>query len=489
MPSLQQIPSVYKSILFQARLTPHATAVALESREMSYREFARDIERVTRRLHRHGVEQGQRIGVLVDNTYLRWVITVALVRLGVVSVALYSDSRKEVDFIRARTVIVDNIAGLEGIDAIQPNQQWLGPEADAWPAFKDTLFARDTPCRMVLSSGTTGLPKKAMLTYGDVADRILGNARTYGLNATARLLTTMGMSTIGGFMMYVACWANGGTALLVDTHRSMTMMGLLAMRPNVMFSSPAQLEALMQMLPKDYWPSNHLYLYVAGSTLPNKLSRMVRSRLTQSLFVIYGSTEAGTMTFAHALRCEEEPGFTGYVVPMAELQVVDDNGQPVETGVPGDIRVRSHGMVARYEDEPEGTDAAFRDGWFYPGDLGRLTPDEGLVLLGRTREVMNFGGKKLAPDVIEEALADCPGIAEMAAFSIGSEGNQRPWVAVVDTDEFNEEALHRQFAKSFPGLPKLSIARTRDIPRNEMGKVLRGELRSRVERALASSTR
>jgi acyl-coenzyme A synthetase/AMP-(fatty) acid ligase len=265
------------------------------------------------------------------------------------------------------------------------------------------------------------------------------------------------------------------------------MTRLLAMRPNVMFSSPAQLEVLMKMLPKDYWPSRHLYLYVAGSTLTPKLSREVRSRLTQSLFVIYGSTEAGSVTFAHALRCEEEPGFTGYVLPMAQLEIVDESGRPVETGVPGEIRVRSHGMVARYEDEPQGTDAAFRDGWFYPGDLGRVTPDDGLVLLGRTREVMNFGGKKLAPDVIEQALGDCPGIAEMAVFSIGVEGRQRPWVAVVDTDEFEEEAVARQFAKSFPSLPKISIARMRDIPRNEMGKVLRGELRSRVERALASS--
>jgi acyl-coenzyme A synthetase/AMP-(fatty) acid ligase len=482
MPSPQDIPSLNAAIQFQARLTPHAVAIVTQERDYSYRTLARDIERVTRRLHAHGIAEGTRVGLKFRSPYMRWLVTIALARMGLVSITI-GDPQRELGWVRAGLFVTDKSdAGLP-CETLEAPRAWLEEDDAHLTQFQDRRFARETPCHMVLSSGTTGVPKKAMLTYGDIADRMYGNARTYGLNATARLLTTMAPTTIGGFMTYAACLASGGAAVMLDLVAGMPLERLLALQPNVLFTSTAQLEGLMKTLPADYWPSRHLYVYVAGSLVSARLSREVRSRLSQSLFILYGSTEAGTITLAHGLRAEQQPGFIGFPLPWADVQLLGDDGAPVAPGTPGELRIRTPGMVTRYEDEAEGADAAFKDGWFYPGDLGHFTPDGGVVILGRTREVMNFGGSKWAPDVLEEAVADLPGMKEFAAFSLG-DGHPRPWMAVVAAEGFDEKALKKQFARAFPNLPPLGLAYIDAIPRNEMGKVKRGELRARVERKL-----
>ena len=95
-------------------------------------------------------------------------------------------------------------------------------------------------------------------------------------------------------------------------------------------------------------------------------------------------------------------GATGYVAPWAELEIVDHNDRPVPAGSEGIVRIRATCQGAPYPPERAAENTSFRDGWFYPGDLGRYETDGLLVLTGRTSEVINVGGLKLAPEVIEE---------------------------------------------------------------------------------------
>ncbi|MDB5873509.1 MAG: hypothetical protein JWQ07_2951 [Ramlibacter sp.] len=483
MPDSALIPTFYGWILYQSRVNPHASAVSFEAKETDYRTFCRDIEKVTRRLHRLGMPRTARVAVHIQNSYLRWLVNIALARIGVMSVAT-SGAARELDFLKAQFVVSDRPADVAGRDAIEASFQWLDSEADAWPPFEDLQHEHDTPCRMVVSSGTTGTPKKAVLTHGSIRNRSRGTARAYGLNSSARLMTTMSSATIGGFMMPVACWSSGGAVLLVDVVPGQRMTDLLLSKPNVMMLSTAQLGGALETLPNDYWPWQHLVIYVAGSSLPRALNRAVRSRLTQSLFIIYGSTEAGSVTLGHASRAEDKPGFTGYVLPTAQVEIVDEQGARLPPGKIGEIRIRSDGLVEGYADEPGITDEAFRDGWFYPGDAGMLDDENGLSVMGRTRELMNLGGSKIAPEVIEEALAGCPGMRDLAVFALRQAGTDRPWAAVVPDSNFTDAALVKLFAKVFPKLPSLSVARMEQIPRNEMGKVLRAHLGAMVQNAV-----
>lgn len=473
------------AILFQARLDPHSVAVCLNSREIGYAAFWNDICKVTARLHAHALPRGTRVAVHVQHLYLRWLAILALARLGLVSASL-SDSPQEFELVAPQVVLSDGAFTAPGATVIEAGEHWLEGEHDAAFDRRDADADPDAPCRLVVSSGTTGTPKKAVLTRRDVHQRLRANARTYGLHPGVSLATTMSTQAIGGFTMPLSCWVAGGAVVMAAVPASHALLHLLRLRPQVLFLSVVQLSELMQTLPPDYQAAYQPRIYVAGSAIPPALARSVRLRVTQSVFVVYGSTEAGTVAAAHAARAEERPGFTGHVVPSAQVEIVDERHRVVPAGSPGHVRIRAEGMIRRYDDDA-GADANFRKGWFYPGDAGILDESGGLAIIGRTHEVMNFGGVKLAPEAVEHALHECPGVVELAAFSLAAGGRQLPWVAVVAGEDFRNEAMAGRFGAAFPALPALSIARFEKLPRNAMGKVLRGQLAAMVGAALAGN--
>ncbi len=419
----------------------------------------------------------------MQQRYLRWLVILALARLGLVSASL-SDSPQEFELVGPQAVISDVAASAPGASLIPAGEHWLDGEPEADLDRRDADASPDEPCRLVVSSGTTGTPKKALLTRRDVQERLRANARAYALHPGVRLATTMGPQAIGGFTMPLSCWAAGGAVVMAAVPAGQALLHLLRLRPQVLFLSAVQLAELMQTLPPGYQAAYQPRIYVAGSAIPPALARSVRLRVTPALFVVYGSTEAGTVTIAHAAHADERPGFTGHAVPSAQVEIVDRQHQPLAAGQPGEVRIRAEGMIRGYEDGGD-AESNFRDGWFYPGDAGILDAAGGLAIIGRTREVMNFGGVKLAPETVEHALHDCSGVVESAAFSLAAGGRQLPWVAVVAGAGFSNEAMAGRFAAAFPGLPALSIVRLEGLPRNAMGKVLRTELAARVGAALA----
>ena len=327
------------------------------------------------------------------------------------------------------------------------------------------------------------------MTYGQIRVRSRGMTRLYGLNSTARLMVTVGTGTVAGYVMPITCWAGGGAVLLPSFKPGRPMAELLRMNPNVMFMSPAQLGALVDSLPATSWPWQHLVLYVGGSELSPALSRRVRLRLTQSGFIIYGSTEAGLGAMAHASAADNRPGFSGYVVPTAEMEIVDEQGRPVPNGTVGEVRIRADGMVDRYLDDAETSDDTFRDGWFYPGDAGTLGGDQALTLLGRTRELMNLNNVKILPALIDQALAEIPGVTDLAVFALPGPTGTPPAVAVVAAEGFEMKRLGQRYREALPKLPPLMVARVASVPRNEMGKVLRAQLAASVREAMNAQER
>jgi acyl-coenzyme A synthetase/AMP-(fatty) acid ligase len=315
-----------------------------------------------------------------------------------------------------------------------------------------------------------------MLTYGDIRLRFISTGRSYGMNATTRLLVTMGAGSVGGFISPARTWAGGGCVILPAGPEENFTRLMLRNRPNVILASTVQLATLVKALPPDFWPVDQAAVYVSGSALPVSVNRRTRARLSQALFVVYGSTEAGTTAMAHALGAEGKPGLTGFVLPTAQVQIVDESGQPVPAGTTGEVRIRAEGGATSYLDDDDATSGTFRDGWFHPGDLGMLDREGQLFVIGRKSEVINFGGTKLSPQLLEDSLANFPGVTDLAVFAHEPGGAMaRPGIAVVAGKAFDEKALKQRFAKMH-GVPEPAVIRVKDIPRNDMGKVLRNEL-------------
>jgi len=217
-------------------------------------------------------------------------------------------------------------------------------------------------------------------------------------------------------------------------------------------------------------------IMVSGGLVSRALMLEARAKLCSSIVNQYGSSEAGSTAFAMAEQIEDVEGGTGYVVPGAQVEIVDENDTKLPPETDGIIRVRTDWQAQPF---PPGSDSAhseFRDGWFYPGDRGRIARDGLLILSGRTSEVINAGGLKLAPEVVEEILSGHPTVAAVGAFGLRTpSGIEEICVAIVARAPLSEQHIVEWCAERNVPISRVFLVET--LPKTPSGKIHRSELK------------
>lgn len=185
---------------------------------------------------------------------------------------------------------------------------------------------------------------------------------------------------------------------------------------------------------------------------------------------------------AHSHEIAGVPRAVGFVTPGVTVQIVNSTGTLLPPDEDGHVRIRSAYAVTQYFENPEDSAKVFRDGWFYPGDLGRLNSDGLLVITGREHAVLNLGGDKISPEAIELILSEFNGVIEAAAFGIPNEyGNNEISAAIVTDGSLDEQALKEYCAARIPRpFAPTKVHLVASLPHNEMGKLDRSRLREWV---------
>jgi acyl-coenzyme A synthetase/AMP-(fatty) acid ligase len=463
----------------QARARPAAPAFVLPNSEVNFATFNRNINRLARSLA-PTVAAGSTVAILIDNRYIHWMYALAIGRLGALSASV-DPARHEIplDIIKPDIVFSDRplagrFAGREIVVTTEGLRAVI-ETGDASPLGRSVGV--DTPARYILSSGTTGLPKRTLFTHGLVLRRMrsfLGSP----LQMPERLLCTMGLDTIGGYVTPLWAWMNGGAlcnfapdpGLIVS--RGVT--GILA--------SPQQIQTLLGQLPADFRPPPRLSLYLGGARVPQSVSIRMRVKLSTDIVSGYGSTEVGIVAMTPFENLDNDPDLAGILVPGSEAEAIDSAGNPLPPGEVGELRVRSMEMVDGYVDNEEATRKHFRDGWFHPGDIGSISPTGEVRVLGRIDDVLNVGGVKVVPEVIEDVLLKVPGVKDVGVFTMEERGRIGFWAALVETspvDRKTAQELVRQRIST-----GINFVTVDAIPRNSMGKIQRFELRGKAAIAL-----
>ncbi len=255
-------------------------------------------------------------------------------------------------------------------------------------------------------------------------------------------------------------------------------------RINFIFGVPTHAQVLINLSKEGERLLPDLKAFHTGTTMiPEPLRQQIQEYLTPNLHIAYGTSENGILTVAPPVLIGKIPGVVGYMIPDATVEVIDDDDNPLPSGHVGKLRIKSAGMIDGYLDDPEETARAFGDGWFYPGDLGELTPDGALIHYGRADDMMIFNGMNIYPAEIENALLQHPAIHETAAFAIGHPvSGDLPVAAIVTKAPVSDDAL-RVHCQVWLGAKSPShFMRVRELPRNALGKVLKRQL---VERSSA----
>lgn len=476
-------PNIADQVEARARECPWAVACIDAGRPISFRQFDAAVHRAAARLRASGVGPGTVIGTTLGQSALHLVVVLAAARLGAASVALrppIGGERRAAVARRYGVQLVVREANLPSTDAggeLLVDASLLEPAAGVVERV-ESAAAAGRPWRYALSSGTTGVPKAVAIShrsldtsawlYRSVPSAAGGRRHLLFLDLNAPVSINMALRRlIAGDPVILVPGVSPETFFdAVDRH------GVDASRV-----SPQMLGLLADHAPGDALRCSGLEIVVTGGALPAALRERAARRITDRLVVSYGSTETGTLAIAPASVRAERPDAAGRLVPWVQAQAVDDEDRPLPLGERGRLRFRGPEVIQAYVDDDEANARSFRDGWFYPGDLGAISPDGMLLVSGRTDDMLDVGGRKVNAVEVDAALMEHPDVAEAASFVVLTPtGRPLLMAAVVSRGAFDERSL-LEHCRSRLGTsaPNRAIA-VPALPRSSTGKVQRRRL-------------
>ncbi len=479
--------NVAELIRAQARLRSSSPAIITHDTLFTYGRLNVAVGVVARHLRQSGVTPGQVVGVSMGQNPQHVFTLLALAQVGAISLPLHIAvpvERRALAAARfgASSVISGRddmaLAGLQFISLAGLSFDGLSvtPDVEVCPV------EGDTPLRIAISSGTSGDPKGMVLTHGLMKLRIDRPDPEY--SSLSRTLP-MDMNFIVGFRPVLSTLAKGAVLVLPQsTVPEQLLQSIVRHAVTHIYLSPAQAHGIVDLLASGsvHCPSLAC-LRIGGGPLGAALLNEIREKITPNVYVGYGLTESGLLTHATPEILDRQPGSVGRVCPWALIQVVDENDHPLPAETVGVLRIRSKHQVSGYFRDETRTQRYFRDGWFYPGDLGGFDEEGLLYIEGRADEQLNIGGLKINPEEIEAIISAHSSVAEAGAFILaGAEGNEMLAAAVVlRTDNQPGEIEAHVRAQLGPLAPARYFVVT-SLPRTITGKLRRAELSAQFSR-------
>jgi acyl-coenzyme A synthetase/AMP-(fatty) acid ligase len=239
-------------------------------------------------------------------------------------------------------------------------------------------------------------------------------------------------------------------------------------------TSPVLAEACVDVLAQRD-PPRISRISLTGSRVSSEALARITSTFRSEVIIAYGSTEGGLL--AQDVGRHDDPTYVGVIEAHLDLQVVDEHDHEVPVGTIGIIRYRHDAMPTSYLNDTDASVRAFRNGWFYPGDLGVVDDERRLRITGRLDELVNVGGTKVDPGTLDDVRLHVVGIEDAAGCGIRhDDGTVVLALAIVTNKTFVMGDLQTYLTREFGIAKPQIIATVPSIPRNAMGKVARADL-------------
>jgi fatty-acyl-CoA synthase len=494
-----------------ADTTPDKPAILFEGRSVSYARLARRIERCARVLvHGLGIKPGDRIAYLGQNSPEQIALLFACARTGAIFLPLnWRQAAPEhlqlLHHARPQAMFVDSLF-TDHVNAVREQFDFIelvsyAEEGEDWSSFEELENARRGQSPIVepaglseedglllcYTSGTTGVPKGALLSKKALACNAANSVDMHAMTADDIVLTVLPMFHVGGLnIQTIPALFTGATVVLLRQFDVEQFYQALEEYP---ISLTLIVPTIMLLLMDDArWakgkPASLRIISIGSTVVPkNMVSKVCDWGVP--LVQVYGSTETCPIAaYTPPEDAARKPASTGKTAKHCEIRIVNKAGEERSQGESGEILVRGPNVMTEYWQDADATREVFSKEWLHTGDIGHFDEEGFLFVDGRLKDMIISGGENIYPVLIENVLAEYEDIKEVAVVGRPDDHWGEVAVAVVVVKEGRLVNAEKIIDFCSGRISRFScpreVIRVDSLPRNSMGKVLKEKVRQLV---------
>jgi long-chain acyl-CoA synthetase len=433
---MSSVTNLARNLTDTTRVHAGRVAVRVDNAAMTYRAVDEASARVAGLLHERGLEPGDRVGIMMPNVAEVPVVYYGVLRAGGVVVpmnpllkarevayylgdsgagllfawhAFAGQARSGAERAEAELIVVDEVSFPELLASAAPGYQVADRDDE------DTAV-------ILYTSGTTGQPKGAELTHGNLISNT-EVSRNDIVQASPDDVIFGGLPLFHVFgqtvALNVAVAAGACLTLLPRFDAEHALRIIASHRVSVFEGVPTMYVALLHQPDRADYDTSALRTCISGgAALPVEVLRGFEEAFGVPVLEGYGLSETSPVASFNLPGRERKPGSIGTPIRDVQMRLVDDEGHEVPLGEVGEIAIRGPNVMKGYWQRPEATAEAIREGWFHSGDLARVDPDGYFYIVDRKKDLIIRGGYNVYPREIEEVLYEHPAVAEAAVIGL-----------------------------------------------------------------------
>jgi phenylalanine ammonia-lyase len=436
--------NVAENITRGRRLFPRKVALTFEGRRFTYADLDEWSSRVANGLSRLGVGRGDRVALFLPNIPEFAAAYLGIQKLGAIAVSLNSTLKRD----ETRFILDDSGAvAVFTTETLRENIDRENMDRPSLPGLKHAIIVegtahegdlsldaltegttgdfamavmdRDDASAILYTSGTTGTPKGACLSHGNVVSNMHAFNYNCGMRPDDRLLLFLPLfHCFGQNAIMNSAFNAGSTVVLHRTFQPANIVRSISDDGVTMFFGVPTTFIPIYNLTSAGDMSSVRYYFSAAASLPRELARKWQEKYQRPIHEGYGLTE--TSPFAsYNHRLWYKLGSIGAPIENVEMRVVDlDTNAEVPTGESGELVIRGPNVMLGYWKRPEATASAIRNGWFHTGDIGRVDEDGYFYIVDRLKDMVNVNGLKVYPVEVENTIYQHPAVEEVAVYGV-----------------------------------------------------------------------
>lgn len=473
-------------------------AVCFKNSTVSYRELKKRIMGMAVLLHNMGVEKGNRVMINAVSKPEYIVGLLAVQYLGAVAVAIDKYAKPENirdiwEMTQADFFLADGKKLVEEIKTVSLKRLYEDSVREQEYISHEEPEESDL-CELIFTTGTTGKPKGAMLSYRCIYANMLNTCRGIGMREDDIVLNPLPLNHSFGMRVLRSTLYLGATIVLQNgfTFAKEIEINITQHHCTAMVCVPASMEVIYRQMQERFAEIIGRFRYIefgAGSVSVDMKKKLLALLPHTQLFNTWGSTETGGAVFLDITNHSDKLASIGRPLEGIEVKAVDSDGNAVTAkDIDSAGRMLLHGRMRMegYWNEPELTNETIRDDWLYTNDLIYIDEDGFVFMLGRADDIINVGGEKVSPIEVENIAQEYEGVKECACIGVadpeGIVGQVPVLYVVADNGMVEEDALLKYLAGRMEKykLPQ-ELIQVDELPRNRMKKLDRKALHRMFE--------